>query len=208
MSNNFDDLLSDIASKSSLNANFDIKEISYVESFIKDNKIVVGKSTITPDIIYALYCDQHRPPLARRTFAKYFKTFFTRKFSGNVNFYFLDPVPFNVHPSFSVWKIKALRNFKYLKTKYNNIKHTPEGYMIFIEFGQNQGRRIFGFERSEKKAAQLADQLALYYFGETYPKLNFKNSVLKEDEVLLNLLSGKHNKDEPQEKTIQKNTQE
>jgi len=200
MSNELDDFLSKLNSTGVLSKpNAKVKEISHIHNFIVDNDIKVGKFAVPPKYIYGLYCEQQRPPIKPKTFSKYFRTFFKKGFSADKVFYRLDPVPFKMPAGYTLWKEMNLSKFQYKKTKYSNIKSTPDGWMVYLEF--TEGRKIFTFLPSEKKAAGLADRLAVFYFGENYPKLNFKNRILLEDESLLHILQGKQTSNEQNKKS-------
>ncbi len=177
-----------------------ISEQSHIQNFINDNEIKEGTSTVPVKYVYALYCDQLRPPIARRRFTMYFKTFFKRHNTASKHFYRLDPSPFNMPENYSIWKEQWQRKFIYKKTKYNNIKSTPEGWMIYLNV--LTGRKIFKFESDEIRAARTADLVAWFYFGPDYKKFNFptKAKLIKEDDELLALLRLKKDMDDKQQK--------
>jgi hypothetical protein len=150
-------------------------EFSYIANFIRDNSIVEGPNTVTPDYIYALYCEQNRPPIARRKFTAYLRSFFKTHKTCNIIFFRLDPTPFKLPEGWTIWKELGQTKFKYQKTKFSNIKHTPEGWMIFVEL--TLGRKIFGWADKEKEAARLADKAAWFYYGPLYDKFNYPSSV-------------------------------
>ncbi len=168
-----------------------VSEASHVANFIKDNSITESGNTktVTPVYIYALYCEQGRPPIKRRRFTAYLKTFFKQYKSANKIFFRLDPKPFKMPENYSIFKELNQWHYKYQKTKFNNIKHTPEGWMIFLEV--TTGRKIFGFDTKESKAAKLADKAAWFYYGPYYDKFNYPSLVkdlTPEDPELISLL--------------------
>lgn len=150
-------------------------ELSYINNFIRDNGIQEGPNTITPDYIYALYCEQNRPPIARRKFTAYLRSFFKTYKTRNIIFFRLDNKPFRLPEGWTIWKELGQTKFKYQKTKFRNIKHTPEGWMIFVEL--TLGRKLFGFVAVEKEAAKLADKVAWFYYGPLYDKFNYPSLV-------------------------------
>lgn len=150
-------------------------ELSYINNFIRDNSIQEGPNTVTPDYIYTLYCEQNRPPIARRKFTAYLKSFFKVYKTRNIIFFRLDNKPFKMPEGWTIWKMLGQTKFKYQKTKFKNIKHTPEGWLIFIEL--TLGRKIFGWVEKERDAARLADKVAWFYYGPLYNKFNYPSSV-------------------------------
>jgi hypothetical protein len=190
MSQNFDDILSDINKNRDINLKYsDNSRINYIQNFIKDNNIVEGKDAVPVIYIYSLYCEQLRPPMPRRSFAKLFKTLFKRQNAGKIHFYRLDRTPFKMPANYTIWKELGKFKFEYKKSKFKNIKHTPEGWMVYLDY--ETGRRIYGFYKTPIKAARIADQIALFYYGPNYDKLNFSDTKLKEDAKLLEILQGK-----------------
>ena len=202
MSNQLDKILSEANRFHNVDSKVtgDINELSYISSFIEDNEIVAGPTAIDAVPIYALYCDQNRPPIARRRFTHFFGNFFPQHKTGNLIFYRLVISPFKVGKGYTVWKEVARRKrFKYQTTKFNNIKSTPEGWMVYLEI--NDYRKILGFIENEVRAARLADQAAMFYFGPNYPKLNFKyRKQFQETPELLALLQGKLHRYESSQK--------
>ena len=199
--------LEDFLSKANTNMdpsvvhNGKVSEMSYINNFIRDNDIKEGPNTVTPNYIYALYCEQNRPPIARRKFTAYLKSFFKHYNTRNIIFFRLDPKPFKLPEGWTIWKHLGQSKFKYQKTKFSNIKHTPEGWMIFVEL--TLGRKLFGWADKEKEAARLADKVAWFYYGPLYDKFNYPNSVkglTNDDPELQDLLQLKKAKDGPQKK--------
>lgn len=190
MSKSLDDFLAEADRHRAIGPIAKISEESHIYNFIKDNDIKEGKSTVPPRYIYALYCEQNRPAIKAKTFSMYFKAFFKKHFTADKTFYRLDPKPFNMPENYSIWKEFSYNKFKYKKTKFNNIKSTPEGWMIYLEI--KQGRKIFGFCQTENAAARKADKLAWFYYGPNYEKFNFKNNIQnfkEEDPELQGLLT-------------------
>lgn len=176
--------------------NAKISEESHIYNFIKDNGIKEGKNTVPIRYIYALYCEQNRPAIRAKRFAMYFKNFFKKYFTADKTFYRLDGTPFNLPKNYTIWKELSVSKFQYKKTKYNNIKSTPEGWMIFLEI--QQGRKVFGFCKSETLAAKRADKIAWFYYGPSYEKFNFRELVIDfkdTDPELQNLLTLKKDSD-------------
>ncbi len=182
--------------------NAKVAEESHIFNFIKDNDIKEGTATVPMRFIYALYCEQHRPPIKGKRFSMYFRLFFKKHFSADKSFYRLDPTPFGMPEGYTIWKELGQNKWKYKKTKYQNIKSTPDGWMIYLEV--QGGRQIFGFERNEQKAAKLADKILWFYYGPNYTKFNFRKEVLsltEEDPQLQALLNlKKDNSDRTQKK--------
>ncbi len=176
-----------------------IKQLNYIFNFIKDNDIKAGATAVPIKYIYMLYCDQQRPVIRRRRFAYYFKKFFPHKAAAHRVYFRLDPSPFKMPAGYTIWKEQAADKFKFKKSKFHNIKHTPDGWMIYLDLPA--GRKLFQALKSESKAARMADKLAYFYFGPDYNKFNFKKKEFFEDAVLLTLLQqGKLRENDPQEK--------
>ncbi len=173
-----------------------VAEESHIFNFIRDNSIQEGKTAIPMRFIYALYCEQHRPPIKGKRFAMYFKTFFKKYFSGPKTFYRLDPKPFNLPQNYGLWKELRKFNWKYEKTKYRNIKSTPDGWMIYLDI--QGGREIYGFDKVERRAARTADKILWFYYGPQYSKFNFPKQVINltdsdpELQALLTLKKDEH----------------
>lgn len=159
----------------------DIKELSFIQNFIKDNDIKDGKTCITTARVYAFYCEQNRPPLPRRIFTRYFSYYFKRGMGVNVQYYKLDPAPFNLPPNYSIWRGKRRKKFTFKKSKYKNVIWTPEGWMAYIDL---PGRKIIGFYKQEYIAAKMADQTAKFYLGDNYQNFNFKQIKTEGKELL------------------------
>ncbi len=201
MSDSFSDYLTEESKHRVFNHK--ASELNFIKMFIAENDIKIGTFAVPSKYVYALYCEQARPPLAWRRFTMYFATFFERKNTGDKWFYRLDPKPFNIPEGYTIWKDKIQNKFKYKKTKYCNIKSTPEGWMAYLNMPNNGGRKIFGFHKQELKAAQLIDRAAWFYFGPEYNKFNFPLTIknIKEDDVLLKLLQLKKvDQDDPSKK--------
>lgn len=199
---NLDDFLQK-ANDRQVKGHFSIKELSWIDTFIKENNIKEGETALPNRFIYALYCLQERPGIKPRKFGNLFKTFFKHRKAGNYIYYRLDPTPFNIPAHYSFWRELTYKKFNYKKTKFHNIKSTPDGWMVYLDFPQ--GRQIYGFFGAENKAARMADKLAYYFYGDTYKKFNFQDGKYEEDEVLLQLLrQGKSRSNEPEktEETI------
>ncbi len=203
MSKSLDDILSSASDHRTARVhNAKVAEESHIFNFIKDNDIKVGTCAVPMQYIYALYCEQFRPPIKGKRFSMYFKLFFEKKFSADRCFYRLDPTPFKMPENWTLWKEIGQNKWKYKKTKFNNIRSTPDGWMIYIDV--QGGRKIIGFEHHESKAALYADKVLWFYYGPNYTKFNFKSSIkgLSEaDPDLQRLLTLKKVKnDSPQEK--------
>lgn len=204
MSDSLDDFLQKANTSMNIHPIYNgrVSELSYISNFIRDNAVKEGPNTVTPEYIYALYCEQNRPPIARRKFTAYLRSFFKTYKTRNIIFFRLDTKPFKMPEGWTIWKELNQNRFKYQKTKFKNIKHTPEGWMIFIEL--TLGRKLFGFVNKEKEAARLADKAAWFYYGPYYDKFNYPSSVedlTNEDPELQRLLQLKKvEADGPQKK--------
>lgn len=178
-----------------------VAEESHIYNFIKDNNITEGPDTVPVRFIYALYCDQHRPGIKPKRFSMYFKNYFKKHYSADKSYYRLNRAPFNMPEGYTIWKEQGQRKWKYKKTKYNNLKSTPNGWMIYLEV--QGGRQIFGFEGDEVRAAKLADKILWFYYGPNYTKFNFPKDVrtlTEQDPELLELLTLQKDTYGPQKK--------
>lgn len=176
----FEDILKDMNEKG-IKSSHSIKEMSFIENFIKENGIVDGKQTVSNKYVYALYCEQNRPPMARRIFGRYFKLFFKRYQTGGLFFYRLNPEPFKLPPGYSVFKGRNLKVYDVPTVKYHNVLWTPDGWIPYVEF--EHGRKLLAIQEGLQKAVRIADQAALYYHGPKYPKFNRKS--IKENKAIL-----------------------
>ncbi len=166
-----DDILSQVNSAAG-EKNYNIKQMNYIHSFIKDNDIKTGTTAMSMKYIYALYCEQERMPIRKNTFTRYFKKFFPFKEVGHRAYFRLDPTPFKMPQGWTIWKEISVSKFKYKKSRFKNIKSTPEGWLVYLDLPG--GRHLYSFHRSEVEAAKKADSLALFYFGPTYKNFNYK----------------------------------
>lgn len=166
--------------------NAKVAEESHIFNFIKDNDVKEGSAALPVRFIYALYCEQNRPGIKRRRFSMYFKLFFRKRITGAKTYYRLDPTPFNIPQNYTIWKEQGQKRWKYKKTKYNNIKSTPEGWMVYLEV--KGGRQVYAFMGSEPKAALAADRVTWFFYGPNYTKFNFPKEVINFKETDLELL--------------------
>jgi hypothetical protein len=143
-----------------------------MENFIKDNNIKVGPKYVACKYVYALYCEQGRRPMSKRTFSRYFNKFFTKKVFIQFTGYKLEYTPFNLPENYSPWKVPP-KVYDLKKSKFRNILHTPHGWMVYLEV-QGKGRVVLDFVKTQEQAAKLADDWAYKYFGPEYKFFNYK----------------------------------
>ncbi len=153
-----------------------VSRLTWIMDFIKKTNLEPGNTYVFGKDLYALYCSQNNPPLRRKIFTQLFVHFFKiyRNYAGTWVFK-LNPAPLNLPLNYSVWR-RPPKKYEIKKTKFKNIQHTPEGWMVYLDIEHR--RRFFGWVRGEKFAARAADQCALLYYGENYHNLNFKDSKL------------------------------
>ncbi len=204
---NIDDILS-ILNNTKVSSNWSATNSDFqeIKQFIEDNTIENGSKAIPTKYIYALYVEQERTPIKKGVFSFCFSKFFKSKRSRYGFYYHLNPLPFNLPVNYSMYR-ELKPNFKYKKTRYNNIKSTPDGWMLFLDF-KEEGRKVFSFIRHETNAAKLADRLAFYYFGPTYKYFNYPNLIKNYTPTDVSIFQDLKHKDctNDEEKSIQENT--